>query len=687
MSTTPSLDNITQRLQHIHIGDMATRPVSRQGQQASSSSGDTSSSATVEGHGVRAQFKVAAPDHFHGDRKKLREFISQVRMNFMFHPSAVDTEEKKVIYAATYLRGAAYDWFEPYMKDQLGPSSPKRPETIQMFQSFENFVVKIELVYGDVDTVKEAERDLQRLRQKGSTTDYASKFHQLSSRVQWDDAALAAVFYQGLKDSVKDELVRTDRPNELAPLIEIAIRIDNRLYERQLEKGNRNQPVFYQRYQSNTKRTRPRQQGYYPPGGSMPMDLDATKGKGYRKQKFQKSGRKLSESQRSERMKNNLCLYCGKPGHRARECKASRQQLNAIQGEPKGALRRRTPETTPHNTLSWTACYDDKCYIHMSDKDGAGWYPKKPKKFEKTKQSLNALLAERTDEPEGNAKAVLESQNPIDTLFTYNDDEPEYDADYDSEPPGPEEMRRYAEVLEVKKPDYVKLMTNLWTRVECFDPDCSQEAQHEHVTYDPEAVPKEQGKTFTIEFCKKSDCPDNGKSEFHAHQGSDKRETNAGITMNELDSGWETIEGPYQDNEDVGSNLEEEELSEISGCDEFCGCNDETDENHICTAGTVEVDMDETDQEILKMTHATISDYRTWREPYGHFPCKDKGCEYRKVYLSHEHFRNYTEKERIEAGIRTPSDIKKIRTPCNEKLGCLITGMHTHISDEEPKNL
>jgi hypothetical protein len=28
-----------------------------------------------------------------------------------------------------------------------------------------------------------------------------------------------------------------------------------------------------------------------------------------------------------------------------------------------------------HDMMSWTACYDDKCYTHMSDKQGSGWFP------------------------------------------------------------------------------------------------------------------------------------------------------------------------------------------------------------------------------------------------------------------------------------------------------------------------
>ena len=35
-------------------------------------------------------------------------------------------------------------------------------------------------------------------------------------------------------------------------------------------------------------------------------------------------------------------------------------------------------ETTQHNVLSWIGCYDDSCLVHLSDKEGAGYFPRKP---------------------------------------------------------------------------------------------------------------------------------------------------------------------------------------------------------------------------------------------------------------------------------------------------------------------
>jgi hypothetical protein len=28
-----------------------------------------------------------------------------------------------------------------------------------------------------------------------------------------------------------------------------------------------------------------------------------------------------------------------------------------------------------HDVMSWTAYYEDDCYLHLSDKQGSGWFP------------------------------------------------------------------------------------------------------------------------------------------------------------------------------------------------------------------------------------------------------------------------------------------------------------------------
>ena len=42
--------------------------------------------------------------------------------------------------------------------------------------------------------------------------------------------------------------------------------------------------------------------------------------------------------------------------------------------------QRKARKTAIHPGLSWTACYDDQCPVHLSEKEGEGWFPRKPGK-------------------------------------------------------------------------------------------------------------------------------------------------------------------------------------------------------------------------------------------------------------------------------------------------------------------
>ncbi len=65
------------------------------------------------------------------------------------------------------------------------------------------------------------------------------------------------------------------------------------------------------------------------------------------------------------------CYNCEKLKHLARTCKKS-------QWERKEVAAMNT--CIVHDTLSWTVCYDNMCWTHMSSKDEVKWYSQKPKK-------------------------------------------------------------------------------------------------------------------------------------------------------------------------------------------------------------------------------------------------------------------------------------------------------------------
>ena len=181
--------------------------------------------------------KINIPEPFDGSKGKLQAFFSQIELFFGFNVDRFPTDKHKVLFASTYLRGPAFEWFNLFLTDFLNNMPDKRDDdTIEVTQNYSNFKNKLRQVFGNFDEEHLAERRMQSLRQTGSAANYASKFQQLAAQTQWGAVPLVAQFYKGLKDRVKDDIAQVNRPSPLQSIITLAIRIDNRQYERELEK-------------------------------------------------------------------------------------------------------------------------------------------------------------------------------------------------------------------------------------------------------------------------------------------------------------------------------------------------------------------------------------------------------------------------------------------------------------------
>jgi len=184
-------------------------------------------------------------------------------------------------------------------------------------------MAEFEVVFGDSDKARTSTNKLRRLQQgTRSAIVYASEFRQLACDVNWGKATSIDQFRCGLRDDVQDLLLTFADPSSFSETITQAIRWDNHLFKRRQEKkvtSNaqlwNSRPTTLPLVPQTTPLARPAS------FGPAPMQIDTVKFKS------------LTEAEKLRQRTNNLCLYCGNPGHIARQClqKLVKLQVQAVE--------------------------------------------------------------------------------------------------------------------------------------------------------------------------------------------------------------------------------------------------------------------------------------------------------------------------------------------------------------------
>ena len=78
---------------------------------------------------------------------------------------------------------------------------------------------------------------IQHIKQRCSAAEYTTQFKQYSVLTDWDDNTLMVMYQRGLKENMKDKIIFDGQAvNTLDKLIAQAIDIDDKLFERAMEK-------------------------------------------------------------------------------------------------------------------------------------------------------------------------------------------------------------------------------------------------------------------------------------------------------------------------------------------------------------------------------------------------------------------------------------------------------------------
>lgn len=279
----------------------------------------------------------------------------------MLHEKQFQEQSARVLFASSFLSGAAFNWFQPYLAKKLKsvtltPAAPLAasrgfyaaseelpeappPEVLpREVTDYKAFKLGLTNTFGDLDAIATAERKLRDLHQTSNVASYISEFTQVTSYLSYEDNALRFFFYGGLKSNIKDELARVPKTTTLTSLKETAFAISSRLEEREQEKksaktfgpGNHMPYGFHQapaaaRIATSTPTTSTTTTAVTYPSA---MEIDAAN--------FKPRDR-LTQSERQERIDKKHCFYCNDPNHAVNSCpllanKPKRSGMNASMG-------------------------------------------------------------------------------------------------------------------------------------------------------------------------------------------------------------------------------------------------------------------------------------------------------------------------------------------------------------------
>ncbi|TDZ22472.1 Retrotransposon-derived protein PEG10 [Colletotrichum orbiculare MAFF 240422] len=285
----------------------------------------------------REKLRLNSPQAFDGTPGYLKGFLTQVRAYHRFHNLSFKDEAEQVIHAASFLKGRALAWFEPHLTDFLTHDwNDLKLETQTIFAGYHGFESALISLFQEPDEQRQYERDLAALKQKGAATHYAAEFRRICARLDYTDDTKIFMFYQGLKEDVKDELVKQDRPSDFITYAELAIKIDNRLFERRREKDD---------------------------------DTIVDSGSSISQRPGSEEGKQLRIKKIHPTQDEQFVMFYGVPGNRTLNypktilCDADNELLRI--------------NHPAHQTIFWACCVQDDCMPHLGNKFDRQFFPRR----------------------------------------------------------------------------------------------------------------------------------------------------------------------------------------------------------------------------------------------------------------------------------------------------------------------
>ena len=107
--------------------------------------------------------KIKEPDVFKGNKADLQKFLAQSELYITFNLINFDTNRKKIMFIASYIRGAVFAQFKYYIREQFDkeiPEAYKKTTIVEYYTNLQLFIAKLVELYRDDNKERAAEHKL-----------------------------------------------------------------------------------------------------------------------------------------------------------------------------------------------------------------------------------------------------------------------------------------------------------------------------------------------------------------------------------------------------------------------------------------------------------------------------------------------------------------------------------------------
>jgi len=327
--------------------------------------------------------------------------LIKLELYIEFNQAKFRSEMNKGLFTVSYLKDAAFDWIDLKLHEFLNKTSKKWMNDKKfIFNNYKKFKDKLWRAFRVVNKKQAAERWLHILKMNKSAAKYAAEFQWIATLMNWDDDTLVLQYYWGLNKTIKDEIVRMNWPEELQNMINIFININSHQWEQQMKRTRHYTSKMWKRH-------------YILRRGD-PMNLNAIE-KHCEQQPQVKQEWCMSKPYKPQPWwaETHKCYNCEKLKHLARTCKKPQQERKEVAAMNTHIV---------HDVLSWTVCYDNMCWTHMSSKDRAKWYSQKLKKkqngYNTTGWSKRLVILKKAEIKEINTHRTQVEKDYSDSIWT-----------------------------------------------------------------------------------------------------------------------------------------------------------------------------------------------------------------------------------------------------------------------------